>query len=435
LPKSKSRKRARRPAARPGAAQRHDGAGHPGVRTPAPPAPPGGAHGETAAAPAAGGARQAVPGEESDQPPGWAERALQEVLTPTFWFDPGQEGEPYRATVRFSGRREGVSGKPKPGDAFTREVIVEEIVPGSGPVAVTAEIRDINPSGWDVTARSAARAGTRTVRPSAPEQDEDARRQRSPLWPRRVTVPATSRATLRTASLPFAKVPGIIRFAYTGLVLLGVLAGLAVQALLLARARLPVAPALAFSAGEVAGGVAGAKAWYIAVHRARKFDGWCIQGFVTGAAAVAAAVPAAGLGLPAGSYYAAAAPGLLIGMAIGRPGCFWGGCCVGRPTASRWGIWSSDRIVGCRRMPAQLLEAALALLAGLAALVTVLLTGPGRSWPVAVAALAAYTLGRQFILDLRADPPRRLAHGRLVTAVAATAVLVASIALLGLGVT
>ncbi len=212
------------------------------------------------------------------------------------------------------------------------------------------------------------------------------------------------------------------------------LAGLAVQALLLARARLPVAPALAFSACAVAGGVAGAKAWYVAVHHGRTFDGWCIQGFVAAAAAVAAVVPAAGLGIPAGSYYAAGAPGLLIGMAIGRPGCFWAGCCVGRPTASRWGIWSSDRVIGCRRMPAQLLEAALALLAGLAALVTVLLAGLDRSGPVTVAALAAYTLGRQFILGLRADPPRRLAHGRLVTTAAATAVLIASIAVLELGV-
>jgi phosphatidylglycerol:prolipoprotein diacylglycerol transferase len=395
---------------------------------------PGGSQGKTATAPAANGARQAAPAEEPDQLPGWAERALQEVLTPTFWFDPGPGGEPYRATIWFSGRREGVSGKPKPGDTFTREVTVEEIVPGSGPVAVTAEVRDINPGGWNVTARPVARGGGRTVRPHVPDRAEDGRGRRSLLWPRRVTVPATSQATLRTAVLPFAKVPGIIRFAYTGLVLLGVLAGLAVQALLLARARLPVASALAFSAYAVAGGVAGAKAWYIAVHRGRKFEGWCIQGFVAGAVAVAAAAPVGGLGMPAGSYYAAAAPGLLLGMAIGRPGCFWAGCCVGRPAASRWGIWSSDRIVGCRRMPAQLLEAALALLAGLAALVTVLLAGLGRSGPVAVAALAAYTLGRQFILGLRADPPRRSAHGRLVTAVAATAVLIASIAVLELGV-
>jgi phosphatidylglycerol:prolipoprotein diacylglycerol transferase len=380
----------------------------------------------------ADGTRPVAPGETAGSPT-WAERVLQEVLTPTFWFDPGQDGGPYRATIWFSGRREGLSGKPKPGDTFTREVTAEGITPGSGPVAVTAEVRDISPGEWTVTARPVARAGSRMVQSYAPGPDERARRRRSALWPRRVAVPAASRATLRTAVLPFAKVPGIIRFVYAGLVLAGVLAGLALQALLLARARLPVAPALIFSGYAVAGGVAGAKAWYVAQHRARKFDGWCIQGLVAGAAAVAAAAPAAGLGIPAGAYYATAAPGLLIGMGIGRPGCFWAGCCVGRPTASRWGIWSSDRTVGCRRIPAQPLEALLALLMGLAALVTVVLLGPGRSGPVAVAALAAYTLGRQFLLGLRADPPRRSQRSGPVTAAAAVAVLIASIIVLAIG--
>src|SRR6266536_3505949 len=86
----------------------------------------------------------------------------------------------------------------------------------------------------------------------------------------------------------------------------------------------------------------------------------------------------------------------------------------GRPTASRWGVWSSDRRVGCRRVP-------------------VLLLGLARSGPVAVAALAAYTLGRQFVLGLRADPPRRSPRSGRVTAAAAAAVLAASIAVLALG--
>ena len=252
-------------------------------------------------------------------------------------------------------------------------------------------------------------------------------------WPRRITVPDGKPVTARTAVLPFTKVPGIIRFAYAGLVTLGVAAGLAVQAALLARANLAWAGALVYSLYAVAAGVAGAKAWFIAVHRGRTFDGWCIQGFVAGAAALAAAAPLAGPGIPAGAYYAAAAPGLLIGMGIGRPGCFWAGCCTGRPTASRWGVWSSDRRVGCRRVPVQPLEAALALGCGLAALAVVLLLGLARSGPVAVAALAAYTLGRQFVLGLRADPPRRSPRSGRVTAAAAAAVLAASIAVLALG--
>jgi phosphatidylglycerol:prolipoprotein diacylglycerol transferase len=101
----------------------------------------------------------------------------------------------------------------------------------------------------------------------------------------------------------------------------------------------------------------------------------------------------------------------------------------GRP---RWGIWSSDRRVGCRREPAQLLEALAALVIGVAMLTVVLLTGLPRSGPVAVAGLAAYTLSRQFILGLRAQS-RQSRYGRQVTAAAAAIALIASAVLLARG--
>jgi phosphatidylglycerol---prolipoprotein diacylglyceryl transferase len=176
-------------------------------------------------------------------------------------------------------------------------------------------------------------------------------------------------------------------------------------------------------------GVIGGKGWYVAVHRGKKFDGWCIQGFVAGAAVVVAAAAIAGPGIPAGAFLAAAAPALLIGMAIGRPGCFWAGCCTGRPTAASWGIWSSDRKLGCRRAPAQLLEALSALISGVAVLAVVLADGLARSGPVAVVGLAAYTLARQFILGLRAEP-RVWRHGRAVTGTIAALALIAGIVLL-----
>jgi len=56
--------------------------------------------------------------------------------------------------------------------------------------------------------------------------------------------------------------------------------------------------------------------------------------------------------------------------AIGRLGCLLGGCCVGRPTTSRWAVWSSDRRVGTLRIPVQLMESAMA---GVLALVSALL--------------------------------------------------------------
>ena len=96
--------------------------------------------------------------------PRWAAKAVEELLTPTYWLDPGEAGEPFSATVRFSGRRTDVTGKPQPRDSFWQEETVDGIIPGSGPVAITAEVRGINPGQWTVTARSVARVGGRPDR-------------------------------------------------------------------------------------------------------------------------------------------------------------------------------------------------------------------------------------------------------------------------------
>jgi phosphatidylglycerol:prolipoprotein diacylglycerol transferase len=231
----------------------------------------------------------------------------------------------------------------------------------------------------------------------------------------------------------FTRVPGIIRYAFVGLVSLGVLAGLGLEALLLATGHYPVPRPVLLPAAAVAAGIAGGKAWYIAVQRGRKFDGWCIQGFITGVAAVVAVAAIVGTGVPARAHLGAAGTALLIGIAIGRPGCFWAGCCTGRPSAARRGIWSSDRRVGCRREPAQLLEALAALVIGVGVLAVVLLAGLERAAPAAVAGLAAYTLSRQFILGLRSEPPLRWRYGRQATAAAAAVVLVAGVVLLARG--
>jgi phosphatidylglycerol---prolipoprotein diacylglyceryl transferase len=349
----------------------------------------------------------------------------------TCWLAPGEQGDPVTATIYFSGKRTEVSGKPKPGDSFSQEETVEGIVPGSGPVAITAEVRGVNPGDWTVTARPVARPGGSPARPCPPPGANGGSALRVP-FPRRVAIPASPSATARTAMLPFTKVPGVIRFAYATLVSLGVLFGLGLETLVLTAHHYSVVRPILLSVAAVAGGVAGAKLWYIGVHRGRKFDGWCIQGFVAGAAVVAGVAAYVGAGVPAGVFLSATAPALLLGIGIGRPGCFWAGCCSGRPTASRWGIWSSDRRVGCRRQPAQLIEAVAALVIGLAVLAVVLTAGLQRSGPVAVAGLAAYTLSRQFALGLRSEP-RRYRHGRQMVAAAAVIVLIASLALLARG--
>src|SRR4029077_1916284 len=155
--------------------------------------------------------------------------------------------------------------------------------------------------------------------------------------PRRGEIPAAAAATVHTSTRLRSTVPGVIRFAYGTLVGLGVLVGLGLEALLLSHGHYTLFRPMLFSVIAIIAGVIGGKAWYVAVHRGRKFDGWCIQGFVAGAAVVVAAAALAGPGIPAGAYLAAAAPALLIGMSIGRPGCFWARCWTGAPTRARLG--------------------------------------------------------------------------------------------------
>jgi len=173
-----------------------------------------------------------APAESPDGLPAWAAKAAEKLLTVTCWLDPGEQGDPFTATVYFSGRRAEVTGKPRPGDTFSQEETVAGIVPGSGPVAVTAEVRGVSSGEWTVTARPVARPGGSPVRPYPPPGANGASALRVP-WPRRVPIPASPAVTVRTAMLPFTKVPGVIRFAYATMVSLGVLFGLGLETLLL----------------------------------------------------------------------------------------------------------------------------------------------------------------------------------------------------------
>ena len=135
------------------------------------------------------------------------------------------------------------------------------------------------------------------------------------------------------------------------------------------------------------------------------------------------------LGLSPGPVLDVTAPGLLLGMMVGRFGCLLGGCCAGRPTSSRWGVWSSDRSVGVRRVPVQLFESSLAGVVAALAFFEVILFGTSAGGLVFVAGIAVYTGGRQLLFPLRGIP-RTTAHGPKVmlgsaslVALAATAVL------------
>jgi phosphatidylglycerol:prolipoprotein diacylglycerol transferase len=207
------------------------------------------------------------------------------------------------------------------------------------------------------------------------------------------------------------------------LTVIGVAVALVIQLLVIPAVHAHLHRVLTVSLPAVAGGIVGAKAWFIVQHRRDgRREGWCIQGLIAGVTAVAATLLAV-TGTNAGVFLDVTAPGLMFGMAVGRIGCLFAGCCVGRPTTSRWGIWSSDRHLGVRRVPTQLLELSLAAAVGAATLVAALDVGPRRGG-LFLAALGSYTLLRQLLLRVRAER-RGSVFGGLIAAVISAVALAA----------
>jgi len=289
-------------------------------------------------------------------------------------------------SVRFSGRRAGASGQPQQGDRFDHTETIGDVVPGSGPVSVTAKVTDVTPGEWIVWARpeTGTVRGGPPVRPLPPPTAGRPGLRRL-LWSKGNPVPAGNTGT-RVMTRPggYATGPGLVPMSWAPVVAVGVVAALAVQAVLAGRAHLSIAVALGVSLAASVAGAAGARAWYVALNRGKvegiPSQGLCIQGFIVAAVAVLVAGLALA-GIPIRTFLDISAPGLFFAMAIGRQGCFLHGCCVGRPTASRWGIWASDGRVGARRAPTQQLESLGSLVIGLAALLLVLQPEPSSSEP------------------------------------------------------
>src|SRR5256714_12070909 len=305
------------------------------------------------------------------------ESAAQEILAVTYWFDPAPHQKPYPVTVRFSGRRVDVQGRMQAGDRFVQDETIEEVIPGSGPISLTARVRGINAGEWGVTARILASA--HPARRSPEQENATPMAGRSGpvarLW-RRWAPSVESADPVRTCLTPFPRVPGIFPGISGAMRTLGFAVALALQFLVISGDHLAVGPWWTVSLVAIAVGIAGAKGWFIVLHRhEHRIEGWCIQGFITGAI-LAVAILLVVLDMPIGVFLDVTAPGLLVAIAVGRVGCFFAGCCGGPPTASRWGVWSSDQRVGARRIPTQLLESVLALSLGLLALGAVLGHGP-----------------------------------------------------------
>ena len=358
------------------------------------------------------------PGQAQDPAAGKEHPGLFDSLDPqglaaTHWIDTDTWEGPTRVSVRFSGTRT-ASGPGAPAEQFETYEDVDSITPGTGRIAVTSRVSGVGAGTWNITS---VPVGGRV-----PASSPAARR----VLPG--TVPVSSTALTRFAAL--AQGPGVHVASWPLLVALGAILAMVLQSVFLSRQGIdPTGPLWLTIVANAVGGV-GARLWWLALKRQPLTNflqaGACIQGFIAGALGTVISGSLI-FGMPTGRILDATAAGLFFGMAVGRPGCFFTGCCAGRPTASRWALWSSDRRLGRRRHPVQLYEAFLALLIGIGTLPFMLgtaLTIPGL---VFTAAVTVYTLGRQLLFPLREDPRTR--RGRALT-VAACILILAAVTLL-----
>jgi len=326
----------------------------------------------------------------------------------TIALDPGSEGAPYAATVRFVGHRTDAAGKRTSADSFTKDERIDRVVPGSGPVSVTTWAYHLNPGAWEVTAeliRSPAAA------PSAgrPKSRGHTLPRATWSWTRWQLVDAPYGAVRTSSGIAarLSSVPAVIHGSWSALVGLGIVVGTLVQILLLAPYGIEAWQVILVTAVAVAAGLLGAKVWY-AVLRPRQWrkslgEGWSVDGSIV-AAPIAGVLVILALGLPPLTFLDASTPAFFFGVAVGRLGCFFTGCCAGRCTASRFAVWSSDRRIGARRIPTQLLESAIGLVLGLVLTFLFLNDIPPVDGVIFVGGVGTYLVARQFLLRLRADP-------------------------------
>ena len=344
-----------------------------------------------------------------------------EALVVTYALDREDDLAPDGAVVRISGRRLGPGSAERGRESFSQDEKLEGMVPGSGPASVTSWIYGLQPGEWATEARLIPVAPALHPRPAQAKplmQADWSWRQ----W-RLIAVPPRPTKTRWSVLAPLARQPAVLPGAYTLLAALGFIFAFWLQSVLLIEQSVPFGGPLVASLVATGAGLAGAKLWYKLLHPDERLigGGWAVDGFVV-AFPVALAWMLHVFDLPFGAVVDATTPGIFLAVAIGRVGCFVTGCCAGQMSASRWAIWSSDRRVGARRIPAQLLEALAGLQIGAAALLFERL----RILPaglVFVAAFVLYAVLRQGLLRLRAERRRDL---RTLPATAAAAGLVAA---------
>ncbi|HEX4824722.1 MAG TPA: prolipoprotein diacylglyceryl transferase family protein [Candidatus Polarisedimenticolaceae bacterium] len=316
------------------------------------------------------------------------------VLFLSFWLGSHMLRAATPLTVRFAGRRIDLDRDPRPGDSFDREEIVEGLVPGTGPVCVTARIPHVSQGRWSISVLSSE--GTDGSFWSGEVTQET-----------RVAMNDAGEPTPWLAQVGRGRGPGVIKPAWLVAVGTAVVAGLTMQLAAVGRSSIGGVAATLVLLSAVAAGYVGAKAWFVVETRRswRQFGtaGVSVQGYLL-AATVTMLLGAWVAGLPIGALLGLSTPGLFVGLGLGRVGCFLSGCCAGGSTNSRWGLWSSDGRIAARRIPTQLLESAGCLLIALASLSVTRAIAPA-GWLLG-AAWAAYTAMRVLvILPLRDGRP------------------------------
>ncbi len=164
--------------------------------------------------------------------------------------------------------------------------------------------------------------------------------------------------------LPYLQVGRFVLPMYTVMVIAAFLAGAAVYASQGGRSR--SGPSLTILVASVAGGLLGAKAPYLLANLRSYLAGvrdpevlfagrTFLGGFLGGILAVRLTKARLGIRSRKGD---ALVPALGLGLAIGRLGCFFRGCCCGRTTHLPWGVDFGD---GLRRHPTEIYECAFGL--------------------------------------------------------------------------
>jgi len=211
---------------------------------------------------------------------------------------------------------------------------------------------------------------------------------------------------------------------YGVLVALGVLVGLWISVRNSERQGIKAENAWDFGIAIVLAGILGAKILYILVdwrvymeHPREIFSLSTLQagGVFSGGLLAAFVVSAWFLrkhNMPALATLDAFSPGLAMGHAIGRLGCFAAGCCYGKPTDHFWGVTFTNPLaaqyvgtpLGVALEPTQLFESAAELI--IFATLTWMLARKRFDGQVFGAYLFLYGIARFLIEFLRGDPGR-----------------------------